>query len=77
MNVIEEIRAAVGETDKPVYMIPDREDAVMKAYELAEDGDYVLLAGKGHECYQLIMGERVPFSERRILELADLTIYSK
>ena len=77
MNVIEEIREAVGETDKPVYMISDREEAVMKAYEIAEDGDYILLAGKGHECYQLIMGERVPFSERKILELADLAIYSK
>ena len=75
MKVIEEIREAVGETDKPVYMIPDREDAVMKAYELAEGGDFVLLAGKGHESYQLILGERVPFSERKILELADLAIY--
>ena len=56
-------------------MIPDREDAVMKAYKLAEDGDFVLLAGKGHESYQLILGERVPFSERKILELADLAIY--
>lgn len=77
MRVINDIREAVGETDKPVYMIPDREEAVMKAYELAESGDYILLAGKGHETYQLIMGERVPFSERRILELADLAIYTK
>lgn len=77
MNVIEDIRAAVGETEKPVYMIADREDAVIKAYELAEDGDFVLLAGKGHETYQLIMGERVPFSERKILELADFEICLK
>jgi UDP-N-acetylmuramoyl-L-alanyl-D-glutamate--2,6-diaminopimelate ligase len=77
MRVINDIREAVGETDKPVYMIPDREEAVMKVYELAESGDYILLAGKGHETYQLIMGERVPFSERRILELADLAIYTK
>lgn len=75
MKIIDEIREAVGETDKPVYTISDREDAVMKAYELAEDGDFVLLAGKGHESYQFIMGERVPFSERKILELADLAVY--
>jgi len=75
MKIIEEIREAVGETDKPVYMIADREEAVMKAYELADDGDFVLFAGKGHEGYQLIMGERVPFSERKILELADLAVY--
>jgi len=75
MDVIRDIRAAIGETEKPVYMISDREEAVKKAYELAEDGDYILLAGKGHESYQLIMGERVPFSERKILELADLSLH--
>ena len=48
--------------------------AVKKAYELAEDGDYVLLAGKGHENYQLISGKRVPFSEREILIHEDLLL---
>jgi UDP-N-acetylmuramoyl-L-alanyl-D-glutamate--2,6-diaminopimelate ligase len=71
-SVIADIREAVGQTDKPVYTIKDREEAVLKAYEIAEDGDFVLLAGKGHESYQLIMGQRIPFSERKILECADL-----
>ncbi len=75
MSVINEINAAVGYTDKPVYLIPDRRDAINKAVEIATDGDYILLAGKGHETYQLINGTRVDFSERRILELADV-IYS-
>ncbi len=73
-KIIDEIREAVGDTDKPVYTITDRAEAVRKAYELAEDGDYILLAGKGHENYQLLYGERVPFSERNILELADLSL---
>ncbi len=72
MNIINEIRAAMGDTEKPVYMISDRADAVKKAYELAEDGDYILLAGKGHESCQIICGRSIPFSERRILEEADL-----
>ncbi len=72
LKIISEIRDAVGETDKPIYEIPDRAEAVKKAYEIAEDGDFVLFAGKGHECYQLIGGVRVPFSERKTLELADL-----
>lgn len=71
-SVIADIRNAVGETDKSVYTIKDRKEAVEKAYEIAEDGDYILLAGKGHETYQLIMGKRVPFSERKILEHIDL-----
>ena len=72
-SVIADIREAVGETDKPVYTIKDREEAVLKAYEIAEDGDFILLAGKGHETYQLVMGHRIPFSERKILERADLS----
>ena len=71
MKIIDEIREAVGETDKPVYTMSNREDAVIKAYELAEDGDFVLLAGKGHENYQLIDGIRTEFSERHILKIAD------
>lgn len=71
MSVINEINKAVGEVDKPVYLIPDRKDAIEKAVEIAEAGDYVLLAGKGHENYQLIDGVRMEFSERRILKLAD------
>ncbi len=71
-SVISDIRDAVGETDKTVYTIKDRKKAVEKAYEIAEEGDYVLLAGKGHETYQLIMGKRMPFSERKILEHVDL-----
>ncbi len=71
MSVINDINSAIGESDKPVYLIPDRQEAIEKAVEIAQDGDYILLAGKGHEAYQLIQGERVPFSERNILKLAD------
>lgn len=52
---------------KTHYVIPDREEAVRKAVQIAEKGDIVLLAGKGHENYQLIQGEKVPFSEKEIL----------
>ena len=74
MNVISDIRRAVGNTEKEVYCIPDRAEAVRKAYEIAAPGDYVLLAGKGHETYQLICGKRVPFSEREILIHEDLLV---
>ena len=71
MNVISEINSHITDKNKPVYMIPDRKKAIEMAYEIAEDGDVVLLAGKGHEDYQLIMGERVPFSEKKILKKLD------
>ena len=50
--------------------IPDRADAIRYAVLCTEEGDCVLLAGKGHEGYQLINGKRIPFSEKEILRAA-------
>lgn len=50
--------------------ITDRREAILHAISIAKAGDIVLLAGKGHESYQLICGKRVPFSEREILQTA-------
>lgn len=47
--------------------IADRTAAIRYAATHAEEGDAVLLAGKGHETYQLVGGERIPFSEKRTL----------
>lgn len=71
MIVINDIYEAFEGSDKEVYRIPDRQEAIKKATELARPGDFVLLAGKGHETYQLIRGERVHFCEREILEHYD------
>lgn len=49
-------------------IIPDRESAVKRAVGMAQEGDIVLFAGKGHEEYQLIGGEKLPFSERKIIK---------
>ena len=74
MCVINDIYAAIDNKNKEIYLIPDRAEAIEKAYELSEDGDFVLLAGKGHEKYQLILGERVPFSEKEILMELDAKV---
>lgn len=52
---------------KPHITIADREEAIRFAVRIAKAGDVVLFAGKGHENYQLIGGERVPFCEREII----------
>lgn len=49
---------------------PDRAVAIRRLVEMAEEGDLILLAGKGHETYQLIGAERIPFSEEEILREA-------
>ena len=64
--IIAEIAAEY--TDPNSYVsIPDRKEAIEYAVKIARPGDIVLLAGKGHEDYQLINGRRLPFSEREIL----------
>ena len=48
-------------------VILDREEAIEFALRKAQPGDVVVLAGKGHETYQDIAGERIPFDEAAIV----------
>lgn len=61
-NIIAEILSGVG--DKPgAIAIEDRAAAIAYAIDEAADDDIVLIAGKGHENYQLIGEQRLPFSD--------------
>ncbi len=57
-----------GIEDGEVYRISDRKKAIFKALDLAREGDLVLIAGKGHEEYQEIMGKKIPFSDRECVK---------
>lgn len=50
-----------------VLSIADRREAIKVAASLAKRGDIILLAGKGHEKYQEIKGEKFPFDDKKIL----------
>ena len=45
----------------------NREEAIRYAIEHAEEGDVIVLAGKGHEDYQEICGKKYPMDERVIV----------
>jgi UDP-N-acetylmuramoyl-L-alanyl-D-glutamate--2,6-diaminopimelate ligase len=49
-------------------VIRDREAAIAEALAAATAGDIVLIAGKGHEDYQIIGAERRPFSDRAVAQ---------
>ncbi len=49
---------------KGYLKIPDRREAIRTAIHLAHQGDVVLIAGKGHEDYQIIGKKRFPFDDR-------------
>ena len=48
----------------------DRKAAIELASQLAKPGDVIVVAGKGHEPYQEIDGERKPFDDRAVTEAA-------
>ena len=52
---------------KKTMAIVDRKQAITVACQLARTGDIVLIAGKGHEKYQEIKGERFPFDDMEIV----------
>jgi UDP-N-acetylmuramoyl-L-alanyl-D-glutamate--2,6-diaminopimelate ligase len=56
-----------GMGDAPRHRLIDRRDAIAAAIEAASAGDLILLAGKGHETYQIWGDERRPFDERVIV----------
>ena len=63
--IIADVEAGMGSA--PHDRCADRRVAIRRALELARRGDTVLLAGKGHETYQVIGTEKQPFDEREIV----------
>lgn len=49
------------------YTFIDRKEAINYALEIARKGDIVLIAGKGHEEYQIIEDKRIPFSDKQVV----------
>ncbi|NIB40063.1 UDP-N-acetylmuramoyl-L-alanyl-D-glutamate--2,6-diaminopimelate ligase [Pseudomaricurvus alkylphenolicus] len=60
--ILEEVMAGFARPEQ-VESIVDRREAIEYVIANARPGDCVLLAGKGHEDYQLIAGEKLPFSD--------------
>ncbi len=59
-----------GVTRGAYVTVLDRREAIAVAVGIAEAGDLVLLAGKGHETYQEVHGVRVPFDDREVARAA-------
>ncbi len=67
-QIIADIEAGMGSA--PRLAIVDRREAIERALGEAHEGDTILLAGKGHETYQVIGTEKLPFDERDIVRAA-------
>ncbi|HLV15675.1 MAG TPA: UDP-N-acetylmuramoyl-L-alanyl-D-glutamate--2,6-diaminopimelate ligase [Xanthomarina sp.] len=68
-TIIGEIEAGVEPQNfKKVISITDRKQAIKTACQMAKPNDIILIAGKGHETYQEIKGERFDFDDLKIVQ---------
>ncbi len=67
-DIIEDIKVGIGKTSGAYVEICDRKEAIRYAIENGQDGDIIVLAGKGHEDYQEIKGVKYPMDERVLIQ---------
>ncbi len=67
-DIIEDIKIGIGKTEGKYIEICDRREAIKYAITHGEKGDIIVLAGKGHEDYQEIKGEKYPMDERVMIQ---------
>ena len=67
--IIDEIKSGISRTGmEKVIAIVDRLEAIKTAIMMANKGDIVLVAGKGHETYQDIAGEKIHFDDLEVIK---------
>lgn len=70
--IIDDIKVGMAKTEGSYVEICDRREAIAYAISHGQEGDIIVLAGKGHEDYQEIKGKKYPMDERVIIkELLD------
>jgi len=68
MDILRDMETGIPSQQKrKSFTISDRREAIRAACHLAQSGDIVLVAGKGHETYQEIAGVRYPFDDKEVL----------
>ena len=66
LKIISEIEVGVKEKEANYEVIPDRREAIYRAISFAKTNDVVIIAGKGHENYQIIGSDKFHFDDREI-----------
>ncbi len=68
--ILQDIQKGIAGNPSHVETIPDRAMAIRHALSVISNGDALLIAGKGHEKYQVIGTEKIPFDEVKIIKEA-------
>jgi UDP-N-acetylmuramoyl-L-alanyl-D-glutamate--2,6-diaminopimelate ligase len=65
--ILEEIRRGIpASRAADTIVLPDRREAIARALGMGEEGVVVVIAGKGHEPYQVLRDRTVPFDDRQV-----------
>ena len=64
--IIADIVGGMGSGEGRYEVVPDRREAIALAIALAEPGDSILIAGKGHEDYQILGSQTIHFDDREV-----------
>jgi UDP-N-acetylmuramyl-tripeptide synthetase len=75
--ILRDVEVGLRATGKPYLKIVDRRDAIRRAIEEARAGDLVVIAGKGHEDYQIIGTEKRHFDDREVALEALSTVQNR
>lgn len=67
-DILHDMRGGLPSEDSKVFIISNRHLAIEKACSLAQSGDFVLVAGKGHETYQEVNGVKTHFDDMEELK---------
>ncbi len=67
-KIVSQIEEGIKKTNGKYVCIVDRIEAMKHAVQIAKKNDIVVLAGKGHETYQIIGHEKYPFDEKEIIK---------
>ncbi|RTL55111.1 MAG: UDP-N-acetylmuramoyl-L-alanyl-D-glutamate--2,6-diaminopimelate ligase [Sphingobacteriales bacterium] len=69
LDILADMEKGLTTAAKKKYVtIPDRKQAIEQAVKMANSGDIILIAGKGHEKYQEINGVKYPFDDKQVLQ---------
>jgi len=69
-SIINDILDGDKEDKKTLFVEEDRASAIKMAVKLCKENDILLVAGKGHEDYQIIGQKKYPFSDHKVLKEA-------
>ncbi len=66
-EIIDDITSVMRFCDKTILAIPDRKKAIERAVEDGAKGDIIVIAGKGHETYQIIDDKIIDFDDKQVI----------